>query len=417
MSTRRQAVRYYYQARGVIKNHTILLTVFVLLMTACVKLSAQTNKPPFNNSLFIEGKISLDSLIRYVHIHTGMRFSFNSGKIKSSKIISFPKGKYSLNQVLLHIKKTTSLYYALFKGYVILQDNPLKENKDKIAISSTYKQQSININKRTYNKKIKSEKYNSFTAKVIQPLSKYSTNLKPIIVAASLPQTDSIFSNKLIDSSGNINVSYISKDSILNNSRQSIKSIVTAKENPTKEDRPKWFMPYSQIGLFVSEIMYTNLSFEIGIRPVHFIFSLGTNYQISGWKIGIGSIFKSTEQSQWQANASVSFLKRNLPSGDTIFKTLTVKGKLYNGAIQWGKDFSSKWQIKIGSSFNILRTEYYYKDKLTPVSGLPQPVDNFENSVYLVRPPFLLKNTFDINKYSNIKTWIGINIGIYYKLF
>lgn len=101
-----------------------------------------TAKQPsaYRGYFHLDGKISLDSLTRYVHRLSGMRFSFNSSKVKGSKEIPFPKGDYSFTQLLEQIRKTTSLYYSFYQGYVIFQDNPPKQS---VAPDATTKQRTV----------------------------------------------------------------------------------------------------------------------------------------------------------------------------------------------------------------------------------------------------------------------------------
>lgn len=83
---------------------------------------AATGGAPF----YFDKPITLDSLTRYVHSRSRLRFSFNSTKVKGSQLIDLKKGAYTIDQLLQQIRKNTSLYYAVRNGYVIFQDNPPK---------------------------------------------------------------------------------------------------------------------------------------------------------------------------------------------------------------------------------------------------------------------------------------------------
>lgn len=75
---------------------------------------------------YFDKSITLDSLTKYVHSRSKLRFSFNSTKVKGSQLIDLKKGAYTIDQLLQQIRKNTSLYYAVRNGYVIFQDNPPK---------------------------------------------------------------------------------------------------------------------------------------------------------------------------------------------------------------------------------------------------------------------------------------------------
>jgi hypothetical protein len=87
------------------------------------KPAAQSNQRPL---FYFDKPITLDSLTKYVHSRSKIRFSFNSSKVKGDKLINLKKGTYSIESLLQQIRKNTSLYYSMYNGYVIFQDNPPK---------------------------------------------------------------------------------------------------------------------------------------------------------------------------------------------------------------------------------------------------------------------------------------------------
>jgi len=109
------------------KKDPILLVL--ILLVACGNCFAQSKHGAGSNSrprFYFDNPITLDSLTKYVHSHSKIRFSFNSSKVKGSKMINLQKGTYTLESLLQQIQKHTSLYYSIHNGYVIFQDNPPK---------------------------------------------------------------------------------------------------------------------------------------------------------------------------------------------------------------------------------------------------------------------------------------------------
>ena len=92
-------------------------------------LAQQKGAAPGNQrpQFYFDKPITLDSLTRFVHSHSAIRFSFNSSKIKGDKVINLKKGTYTIGLLLQEIRKNTSLYYIMYNGYVIFQDNPPKQ--------------------------------------------------------------------------------------------------------------------------------------------------------------------------------------------------------------------------------------------------------------------------------------------------
>ena len=88
------------------------------------KAAVRGNQRP---QFYFDKPITLDSLTRFVHSHSAIRFSFNSSKIKGDKVINLKKGTYTIGLLLQEIRKNTSLYYIMYNGYVIFQDNPPKQ--------------------------------------------------------------------------------------------------------------------------------------------------------------------------------------------------------------------------------------------------------------------------------------------------
>jgi hypothetical protein len=107
-----------------------LSALFILIfLTACGNSFAQNKSGAPGNQrvqFHFDKPITLDSLTRYVHSTSRIRFSFNSTKVKGTKLIDLKKGTYSIEQLLQQIRKNTSLYYSMYNGYVIFQDNPPK---------------------------------------------------------------------------------------------------------------------------------------------------------------------------------------------------------------------------------------------------------------------------------------------------
>ncbi|OQP42805.1 hypothetical protein A4H97_11635 [Niastella yeongjuensis] len=111
-------------------NKCLAGLVILLVLTVPVDCFAQQKAAAPNNQrpqFYFDKPITLDSLTKYVHTHSSIRFSFNSSKVKGDKIINLKKGSYTIGMLLQEIRKNTSLYYSMFKGYVIFQDNPPKQ--------------------------------------------------------------------------------------------------------------------------------------------------------------------------------------------------------------------------------------------------------------------------------------------------
>ena len=161
----------------------IIIFIFsVIMQKPCFAQIRGQQLTVYKGSFPLNGRITLDSLIRYVHRLSGMRFSFNSTKVKGSTEINFQKKDYSFPELLERIKKTTSIYYTFYNGYVIFQDNPPRQK----SFSVTQKNKNINPAPR---KEIMLYSQNNIAGKlkkmkIKNEIKKISGNDEPVIKAA-----------------------------------------------------------------------------------------------------------------------------------------------------------------------------------------------------------------------------------------
>lgn len=393
---------------------TIAIVFFSVML--CRYTHAQPTKKPsslYEGKLALNGTISLDSLTRYVHKHTGIRFSFNSGKVKGNKEIFFPKGQYNFQQLLELIKKTTSLYYAFFNGYIIFQDNPPKEQL--VFPSPNKNSKPPALPKKAINKKNSTSTKGAVVPNVPIPDSAGNKKepLKTVLdTAITVPYAAAAI---IIDSSKTSVTatpdSSTTKPSIAAPIQPKSKSIAIPSDPDENTTESKW---YSQIGFYATESLYSNIAFAIGSKPIHLLLSAGTNYTVTHVGIGVGSIIKDNEQSQWALNAGIGFMQRKIGL-DT--SSVTLKGQLYTVNVSWNMKLNEKWIIKLSPSFNLLKTAYYRNGQPVIPAKFPSSVSNAEYDKGLLKPPFLLKNGFDPLQSSDTKTWVGLSLGIYYQIF
>ncbi|OQP56875.1 hypothetical protein A3860_09840 [Niastella vici] len=122
------------------KSISALFLLFILTAGGNCFAQSKPNAPGNQRVQFYFDKpITLDSLTKFVHSHSKIRFSFNSSKVKGTKIINLKKGTYTIGSLLQQIHQHTSLYYSIYNGYVIFQDNPPKQKTVSPAVPSKTK--------------------------------------------------------------------------------------------------------------------------------------------------------------------------------------------------------------------------------------------------------------------------------------
>ncbi len=408
MSLFRSATASIFPVRVAIRYGILFLLITLLVGRA----GAQPGMAG-NVQLSIKGNLSLDSLTSLVHASTGVRFSFNSVKVKGSKLIFFPQGRYTVRQLLQHVHATTGLYYFPYKKYYIFQDNPPKPAPVAIAPASPKTVRSrVAMVQHAPVKKQAAKKPTSAA-----PTG--SPGMVPIVERPSPPMVMVLPKDTLVHAPGTLQpVTTVPMDTSTP-APLKVEAPPQKKDNPVKgEGSASNSLFHFQTGFFSTEVLYANGGVEIGIRPIQAHFSFASNFEVSGPRVGLGSIIRNREETQWQLQASICWLKRTFTidsaSLPTVFK---IKGQLYSAGIQWCRKLQGHWVLKVGLSYNLLHSTYYNKDdQERTLSGFPYFEQQPDKAIHLLHPPYMLSNSYSDFTTSNNKTWVGACIGFYYTL-
>jgi len=350
-------------AKGVNKR----LIILYLLGTIGITGKAQ---PLTWKTAVLTGAITLDSLTRYMNIHTDIRLTFNSGKVHGGRTVLFPGKTYDVNGLLLYIQQHTGLTWTLIGKHVIFRDDPHKMR----APAARKKPAPRVIGVHTRLARIDTTKREAVT-------------IDTRIREKSLP---------LVQSS-------------------------PPKENQAPEKKPvpsKWIL---RAGAFASEVLYTNAGIEAGIKPVSLLFSVGSNFHLTTWHIGLqsGAIRLWPWKIPVHITAGYSPLSATIKVDSGVQQTIsfTAKGQLYDLGVTAYQRHGKHWLFKVSLDTRLLKTSYYKNGTLTAPGRYFPLTEDPDKILYLLRPPLKFVNTFDRNSATNIKLWPGISIGFYYSFF
>lgn len=393
-----------YQVKGVSRG-----LVFLSLLLASMGGLAQKKYPvaAANPVFVLSGPVSLDSLSRYVHQHSIFRFSFNSRKIRGERRIFFPRGKYTLSRLLQRVRQTTGLYYRRYKEHVIFQDN----RPPGWVSAGEGKVQGVGQGSK---EGVKGKGGGGQEDKKIGngPTQDGGGSGKDG-VEGKMGEDGKTGNGKVqVGKMGNEKASDERGEKKVQDEGRGDKM---ARDGKIKNSKGRWHL---QTGLFASETLYGNLRVEAGLKPIHLIFSYGTDFTIHAWQVGLGSVIHKSESSQWQLFALYSRLKVTYPT-DTfsmIGKIYQVKGDWYMAGVNFCMRMSGHWLLKAGASLNLLKTSYWLDGQLSNAVNIAPSNENPDTRYRLLRPPYYLINTFDKNNPVNYKAWIGLSLGIYYSL-
>lgn len=375
-----------------------------LLLSACctfllqLHLCAQSNSgiQKMNRTVYLDGRIALDSLTRYVHRQTGIRFAFNSGII-TGKNIRFSKGWYGEQSLLQHICKETGLTYRKLGKYIVFKKTvPVGKKEPDLTTRIT-----------------KKDKGTSVVPVPVLNDSLQHRNITASPVKITLPSDTNIVSN--------------TNAIVLPGWKRTISKLAARKRlapdfGGNDKDRSGGFQLqglHLRAGLSFSEMAYPELNVEAGWKRLHLIVNAGTNYKLFTPGLGMGSVLFRTENTEWQIYAGINFLKKDasLVIRDTMKNDFRINGKMYTGGISCSYYVNERWLIRAGVHFSLLHTTYSFKGKpATPaeIAGNQEPA---EQQFRLWNSSFMLNRSFNQNSSSGSQSWIGCKLGLYFNFF
>ena len=336
----------------------------------------------------LTGAITLDSLTHYMNIYTDIRLTFNSGKINGSRAVLFPGKTYDVNSLLIYIQEHTGLTWSLYGKHVIFRDDPRK--KAPVSV----------VRKKPVPKPALRPKRAMETPKVVRQ-SRAGMHVE-------LVRVDTIKRN------------IVTIDTRVKKKNLSLVQDSSSKENTTLGKGPSLSNWVLHAGVFANEVFYTNVGIEAGIKPISLLFSVGSNFHVTTWHIGLlsGALKIGKLPVHLTAGYSPLSAKANgIDSGLQSKVNITVKGQLYDLGLATYHRHGKHWLFKISLDTRLLKTTYYRDGSpIMPGRYFLQGQDP-DKTLYLVRPPLKYSNTFDRSSSTNVKIWPGITIGFYYNFF
>lgn len=326
---------------------------------------------------------------------------------------------------MVHIRKTTSLYTSYYKKHVVFHDNSpprltgvqksslviKQKNQPWTQSKSSKKRKKIIAQNRPREKEIK--KFNYHEPAVAPNFLKKTPDsviLRDLTQVSPSKKIDSFFLSRLVNRQTPV---ITLRDTVKNEPTQAKISV------QQKISTGYWSKKYLSTGFGVTDVLYSNIFLEGGIKSLHLILTAGTNYKINSWGTGLGTKVDITTNALAFVNTTLSFLNNNYDDtiGNNVFK---VKAKLWSVNLGWGKYFSknSQWQVRLGVNFNQLYSKYY--NRLSPISAgdFMNATGIRKEQLQLLQPVvFPLSDNFNLTRYKSTKTWVGISLGIYYDIF
>lgn len=380
-----------------------MASIYIMMFLAIsITLQAQEKhallqkKVPVTNT-----SLSLDALSALISKQAGIYLSFNANKVTAEKKIVLQKRVYTVEELLELIKSNTGSSYRMYQDHVIFQADrkaadmvisTIKTNTSKKAEIRSTVTKGIPINNKEDKKAVQSSSYlTKITIENTNPSSLKQLNIEPVKVPQLLKKPPL---PPLLQKPG-----------------------FTAQRPAYSPNIPKasW---YAEGGIALDEIFYLQPTLTAGHPFLHAIFGWSSNFQVSGSRYGLGTSLPL--KNNWRIGLQVTTgkLARDFNFRgvrDTVQK-LTVKSDLHRLSLLAEKHLNRKIIIKAGLVFNILNSSYFRNGSPITIATSDYEGTNGDEAFYTVRPLYTLSNSFKTTESSNIKTWIGFQASIFYRI-
>lgn len=331
--------------------------------------------------------IQLDSLLHVITRQSGAKFSINTRKFPASKSIVIKDHRPTIGSLLQLIKQTTGAYYATLGDHIILLDNPPPSKKN---TTSTVNKRNIPAPK---NIVVKSKPPAPVKKAPLIDTTPAPTPSLPILP----PKPDTTVKQPLP-----VDQPPVRKKPATTNNKP---------EPPANDDKERsGFLNelFVKAGVSADDLFYGNATIQIGHPYFYGIASYSTNFNISGFRYGIGASIPLSDL--WKLHLQVT--TGNLSSKyDTLTLHWEYKTKLHRAGLIAETDLGEHFKIQFGPVFNLMKLTFYRNgQKMAP----SLPAEYIERKFDLLKPVYTFTNTFSPSVATSTKSWLGLQVSLIY---
>lgn len=331
--------------------------------------------------------IQLDSLLRVITRQSGAKFSINTRKFPAAKSIAIKDHMPTIGSLLQVIKQTTGVYYATLGDHIILLDNPPPAKKNTTTP----------ITKRT----APAPKNIVVKSKPPAPVNKVTvidtlpTPAPSVPILSSTPDT-------AVKQPLPIDQPPVRKKAATNNNK------TAPPANDNKERSGFLSELFVKAGVSADDLFYGNATIHLGHPYFYGIASYSTNFNISGFRYGIGASVPLSDL--WELHLQVT--TGNLSSKmDTFTLRWEYKTKLHRAGLSAETNLGEHFKLQFGPVFNLMKLTFYRNgQKMAP--GLP--TEYIDKKFDLLKPVYTFTNTFSPTVAISTKSWVGLQISLFY---
>lgn len=321
-----------------------------------------------------KGSVPIAILLKELSAQTGIRFSFNTSEFNVFVVVVIYKSPQTIREILEHIVKNRKLIYRVLGQHVIFQQSSQKSSQIKISPKPRTRISQDST-------KLITRPARSIKIPALIPVADRILNIAPGVEMKARPLPRSTISQI-----GNSNGGF----------RKNIPMLIKA-------------------GIRADDILYTGFEVHGGLQIIFGILNWSTNYQASGVRYGVGSLFDLSGDWRLGVSATTGKFSKNFLVDTFITRKIKVNSVLYSLNMTFEKRLGDQAVLQFGPTYNFLKTSYYYNGTRQALSGIPGIGQNIDRSYRIIKPAYLITNTFRPGNSSNKKSWIGLHLLLLYQ--
>lgn len=417
--------------------------VFCLVLLLCLctagRALAQKPDPMFYKEIQLTHKpYTLHSLSREMQRQSGITFSYNAAKVSANTKIRLKNDKLTVEQLLTLIRKKSGVNYKIVSSnHIVYIEGPKKKG----LFARKKEKKKPEVVKNAVVKKPAQVPATQPVAVQVPTVTSTADPVRLVIIGDSSLAMAYYFSG-----GGNSGGAY------------------TASGSPKVPNTDAWADPYMNLNAPANAKGYTdsktvtffkkNLLFSLGasvdelyyFNPTlraGFTFLYGTvSYNLGStteWRYGLGTSARISDK--WNMHLSFTTGRKingdynlvttdtfSVPNPDSLLppqvvttntnNPIRVQSRLSRFSLILEYQITKDVTLSGGATLNYLTTSYTNND------GQPVRFNNFVNSTTtdpdkdfrIIKPPYLLGNSYDGNSSNNNKMWIGLQLSLFYRI-
>jgi hypothetical protein len=404
-----------------IKKTAIKISLIICLTVMVMKSSAQRAVNLQKTILVPANAIQLDSLLHLINKQAGVKFSINTRKFPAGKYIRVKAHRQTIAGLLKEINQSTGVYYAVLGDHIILLDNPPAKTKAIAPVNTSHTAQASRLpvkssasQKRTVSPD-KNTRVKHRPVTNTPPVSGAQNNTAPLLAEPTKLTADPGL-QKSSDSDTLKTIALPAKKDSFRMQPPARKRSVAANNQSTArpatqtEKRTLINELLVKGGLSADDVFYCSPTIQAGVKYVYGIAAWSSNFNISGFRYGLGGVVPLSDQ--WKLHVQVT-TGNLLSSFDTTSQRWEFKTTLHRAGCIAEADLAPRLSIQFGPVFNLMKL-VFYRGGVKTAPGLTQ--DHIDKKFDLIKPVYTLSDNSSINRVQSTKTWIGFQVGIYYDL-